>query len=267
MAVSAAGRRLTEEYRARQLAVRAGSLRQLVDLWRTVDPTNLGGTIGTFAQAAALLAGQGFDESASSALPYYRLFRTAEGVPGRAPAIPVARRPAASLLAGQLRGAALSGIINARRAGATPAGAASNGLVRVAGALAKLILTGGRATLMDAVREDPRAAGWGRVTTGGACAFCRMVASRGPTYKTEKSADFETHDGCGCTAEPVFERGAETLQSAAYRKEYNAAQAWARETGNMPKDTKNDSLNAYRRYLAAGKPTAGKAGTEGSGDG
>lgn len=268
MASTAQAERVTDRYRTEQLAVRAGSLRELVELWRTVDVTNLGGTIDNFARAAALLAGQGYRESAESSARYYRLFRTAEGVPGVAPRVSPVRPPASSALAGQLRGSALAGIINARRAGVSPQVAGTRGLARVLGTLAKLILTGGRMTLMAAAEQDPQAIGWGRVVSGGACAFCRMLAGRGATYKTERSADFTSHDGCGCTAEPIFRGDAdpESGQAARYRKEFAAAQTWARESGTLSRGTDNDALNAYRRYLSAGKPTAPGAGTEDSGN-
>jgi hypothetical protein len=267
MASTAAGDRLTEQHKARQLAVRAGNLRQLVDLWRTVDGANLSGTIETFAHAAALLAGQGFDESGAAASRYYRLFRVAEGVPGTLPVLGAVKRPTIESLAGQIRGAALSGIINARRAGLSLAGAEQRGFVRAAGALIKAVLSGGRMTLMHNVQQDRQAIGWGRVTSGGACAFCRMVASRGPVYKTERAADFETHDGCGCTPEPLYRGDSidDIRQATEHRTEYDAAQAWARETGNMPDGTSNNALNAYRRFLAAGKPTVPGTGTEESG--
>jgi hypothetical protein len=270
MARTAAADRLTEQHRAQQLAVRAGSLRDLVQLWQAVDPADLAGTIGTFAHAAGLLAGQGFDQSGAVAARYYRLFRFAEGVPGVPPAGGRIVKPTTEQLAGQLRGAALSGIINARRAGMSLEGASRNGFVKAAGMLAKLVLTGGRMRLMQNVQDDKQALGWGRVTTGNACAFCRMVASRGPVYKTERSADFESHDGCGCTAEPIYRGDSidDIKQAVDLRSEYDAAQAWARETGNMPSKTSNNSLNAYRRYLSAGKPTPGEGGksTEGSGE-
>jgi hypothetical protein len=259
MASTVQAERLTDRQRAEQLAIRASSLRELVELWRTVDVTNLSGTIDNFARAAALLAGQGYRESAESSARYYRLFRTAEGVPGAAPRISPARPPANSVLAGQLRGSALAGIINARRAGVSPQVAGTRGLARALGALAKLVLTGGRMTLMSAAEQDPQAIGWGRVASGGACAFCRALVGRGPKYKTERSANFESHDGCGCTAEPVFRGDAdpESGQATQYRKEFAAAQAWARESGTLSDGTSNDALNNYRRYLSAGKPTAG----------
>lgn len=43
--------------------------------------------------------------------------------------------------------------------------------------------------------------GWARVLAGETnCAFCAMLASRGPVYKSGVTAGFEAHDGCDCSA-------------------------------------------------------------------
>ncbi len=259
MALTAAGAALTRANTAAQLAARAGSLQGLLRLWSIVDIENLPGTIGTFAQAAALLAGEGFDESAAAAANYYGLFRRVEGV--GALAVPRAARPAAEFMAGQLRGAALKGIIDARKAGMSLVGAKSQGLIRVAGELTKLVLSGGRMTITGAVDRDPRALGWARATSGDPCTFCRMLASRGPVYKSEKSADFEAHDHDACMPEAVFRGNPANVgvvkQSEDYLGEYRRAQEWARSSGTMSSGTSNDSLNNYRRWLDNGQPEPG----------
>lgn len=265
MALTVQGAQLTEAHRAAQLAARAGSLRQLVDLWRVVDPLNLSDTINVFAKAAAILAGQGYEQSGAISARYYSLFRTVEiGAPGAA--VRPALRPGVDVLAGQIRGAALSGIIEARRGGLTVPQASQRGLVRTAGALGKLILNGGRRTIITATQADRQALGWGRVTSGGACAFCKMLAARGPVYKSAKAADFEPHDGCGCTPEVVYRGGDGPIQGNVYAAQWDAAQKAARSDGTSSTGTSNNALNNYRRYLADGGATAGESPvTEGSG--
>lgn len=265
MARTVEGARLTTAHRAAQLALRAGSVRQLLQLWRVVDATDLDGTIDTFAQAAALLGGTGFDQSGGIAARYYRLFRGAEGVPGAGPSTILAKRPSVQIMAGNLRGAALAGIIDARKAGFTPEAAKSQGLVRVVGALTKLVLTGGRRTIIDTTQRDPQALGWSRTTSGDPCAFCRMLAGRGPVYKSDKSADFEAHDSCACGTEVVYRGDGPTEQSQEYAKEWKAAQAWARENGISSKGTSNPALNIYRQYLADGATASVSPVTEESG--
>lgn len=261
---TAAGAKLAEQQQAEQLALRARSLQGLLKLWRAVDPTDLTGTIGTFAQAAAILAGQGYDQSGTIAAAYYQLFRRAEGVPGTVPTI-LAAVPGADELAVEIRGAALAGIINARRSGADVETAKRNGFVRAAGALIKLVANGGRRTVIENVDRDRRSIGWARVTTSeDPCAFCRMLASRGPVYRTERGADFQTHDGCGCGAQPLFAGDTALAQAEEYASSWTEAQAAARDSGNPSRGTSNNALNNFRRFLA-GATTGASSDTGGPG--
>jgi hypothetical protein len=261
VALTAAGTALTRANQAAQLAARARSLQGLLRLWQIVDVTDLSGTIETFAQAAALLAGEGFAQSAVAAANYYSLFRRVEGV--GALIVPAADRPTADLLAGGLRGAALKGIIDARKAGMSVGAAKDQGLVKVAGELTKQVLAGGRMTITGAVTDDRKALGWARVTSGDPCAFCRSLAARGPVYKSGRSADFQPHDHCSCMPEPVY-AGTQTKAGAAaasaeYADEFKTAQAWARASGTMSQDTSNNALNNYRRWLDNGRPAPGQS--------
>lgn len=247
----------TDRHRREQLAIRADAIMELRGLWQGVDVANLRGTIGSFTTAAASLARSGFRRSVASAAAYYTVFRQAEQVAGAAPVV-VATVAAGPVLADDLRGSALSGIVDGRRRGMTLSEAADSGFVKVAGALAKQILAGGRMTILESVQKDPVALGWARVTNGDPCAFCRMLASRGAIYKTKKTADFEAHGQCACTIEPLYSREQPKLgalaQAETYLQEFTAAQEWARNNGNPSKGTKHPSLNNYRRWLANGMP-------------
>lgn len=267
MALTAAGATLTSAHRAAQLAARAGSLQELLRLWQLVDVTNLAGTIDTFARAAAIIAGAGFEQSAAVAANYYGLFRRVEGV-GRL-AIPAAGRPSADVVQGLLRGAALKGILDARRAGMSVDQASQQGLIRAAGEMTKLVLAGGRQTIITGTLNDRAALGWARATSGDPCTFCRSLAARGPVYKSEKSAGFEPHDHCGCMPEPAYAGDPVGIGVAArgaeFAAEYQQAQAWARSSGTMSTDTSNNQLNNYRRWLDNGKPSAAGANDAGNG--
>jgi hypothetical protein len=74
-----------------------------------------------------------------------------------------------------------------------------------------LVMEAGRDEVWTAIENDVAAKGWARVTRPGACAFCRMLATRGPVYKTERSASFQAHHAtehgggdCQCGVEPLF---------------------------------------------------------------
>lgn len=77
--------------------------------------------------------------------------------------------------------------------------------------LQQLILGGTQRRIVDHIRytiaesavADPAADGWQRIADGNACAFCSMIASRGTVF-SEATADFASHDGCGCSAVPAW---------------------------------------------------------------
>lgn len=73
----------------------------------------------------------------------------------------------------------------------------------VAGGVQRRIADHVRYTVAEASVEDRAARGWERVGDGSSCDFCSMLLGRGAVY-TEASADFESHDGCGCSAAPAW---------------------------------------------------------------
>lgn len=240
MATTEQGTVLTEAYRADQLSIRADALRRLTSLWSLVDPTSLASTVGSFSNAAAAML-LGFSRaSALDTVDYLTDFREAEGVPGPAPRF----RPAASVdvdvAAGLIRGSTITGIVNARRAGRNLAGSMDNALVKVVGEAGKLVLAGGRRTLLRGREDDRKALGWERVTSGSPCSFCLMLASRGPVYRSERSSRFESHGHCSCTGELVYERG---LSPAS-----ELADEWQDVTAGL---SGREARNAWRRHVEA----------------
>lgn len=106
----------------------------------------------------------------------------------------------------------------------------------------------GRRTLMRAVEDTPEVLGYARVLTGlENCAFCVMLASRGPVYRSRESAgDPEMrvfHKGCDCKVVPVF-----NTQDWPGRAQYKElAQLWRDATRGY---SGKNALNALRRHLA-----------------
>jgi hypothetical protein len=96
--------------------------------------------------------------------------------------------------------------------------ASKKALVEVAGAGSRHVLNGGRDLVPTMVAQDELAVGYARITGPKACYFCAMLASRGPTYLSERSALLATgrskrsgepyHDNCQCAVEPAFHRDA-----------------------------------------------------------
>jgi hypothetical protein len=118
-----------------------------------------------------------------------------------------------------LRGAGPNYLKQQSGRGETEERAARKGLTVVSGTASRLVLDGGRDTMMQLIKTDPVINRYIRVTDGDPCSFCAMLAGRGPVYLTEESAGFQPHDHCACTAEPVANsQGAWPGDAAYYRR-------------------------------------------------
>lgn len=244
MARTAEGAVLTRRHYVAQLGVRAATSRDVMRLWGVVDPTNLSGTYDRFATAATTLTRARHATSSGVAASYQEDFRKAEKVAGRA-AIKLGPALAQAEALGIIRGAGLSGILNSRQRGFSAQAAARNGLVKVLGATTRLVLGGGRATVLESAVADPQASHWQRVTSGEPCAFCAMLATRGAVFSAD-TADFEAHDHCSCSAEVAYEGSAMPLTSQALKSQ------WDSVTAGLSGD---DAINAFRSALAGGDGT------------
>lgn len=138
--------------------------------------------------------------------------------------------------------------------------AMDKGLTVVVGAAQKQALNGGREQVERDKESDTLCVGWQRITDGDPCAFCALLASRGPDFKSglswaRSNSKFEArkdepegiakvHDFCRCTLVPVFE-GFEFTQPVADK----AYQIWAdvSDEGLSGKD----GLAEYRRRYDA----------------
>lgn len=161
--------------------------RDLAKLWQQVSTAAaaqqalndiLPALIETYGMAAAAVAADWYDEA-----------RIKAGVGGSFRAFPVELPTDGSY---QLAGWAL-----------TEAKSLDTARVLVAGGLQRRIANAARYTVARSSIADPRARGWQRVGDGSSCPFCSMLLGRGAVY-TETSAQFKSHDHCGCTAAPAF---------------------------------------------------------------
>lgn len=244
MAVTDAGTRLTALHREAQDKLRKATAADIVRLWDLLDPEAIDATELRWLRAVAPAVRERYLMSAQLSHQYLSAFRLLElGTPLPPPPPPVL---ATEQLTTALR---VTGPVTIKRLtaqGYTPARAAATALTRVAGAASRLALAGGRRSLEEGIERDRRALGFQRVASGSACAFCAMLASRGPVYKTERTAGgdgHKYHDHCNCTVEPVYSRDtALPPSSARYRALY---QEHAKGT--------EDPLNSLRRALSAGE--------------
>jgi len=139
-----------------------------------------------------------------------------------------------------LRGAGPNYLKQQSGRGETEERAMRKGLQIVSGTGTKQVLDGGRETILELIKSDPVINRYIRVTDGDPCAFCAMLASRGPVYLTAESAGFQAHASCACTAEPVASSNAAWPGQAAYYKRLWRANIEGRYSGQ-------DAINAWRR--------------------
>lgn len=134
----------------------------------------------------------------------------------------------------------LGAFLHSVKAGQEIEQAKQNAGVQLSGAASKMVVDAGRDTIQQAVRDDEDAIGWARVTDAKPCAFCAMLASRGPAYKSRKTASFQAHNHCACVAVPVFSEDEVWLQHG-----QDLAAQWQKATAGK---TGKDAMIAWRRH-------------------
>lgn len=75
------------------------------------------------------------------------------------------------------------------------------GLARLEGSLQRAVYDGARDTTI--LNVEATGSRWARYASANACAFCRMVATRGAVYKSQEAAGRAYHDHCHCMAVEV----------------------------------------------------------------
>lgn len=112
----------------------------------------------------------------------------------------------------------------------------------------------GQDQINDQMENDDLVVRYQRITGRNPCAFCSLLASRGPVYKSEKSASFKPHSACACAAIPIFSDSPDlSPRDKFFMENYGTAQRQADETRKRAPNkngTSNDGLNNWRRWLA-----------------
>jgi hypothetical protein len=221
---------LTEAHRQAQILVHLETVLRLRQLAPLLDVEDLTATTPAWVDAAERVVIAEHGRSSALARAYIRAFRLAEIGEAWTGALPdtVVTREAlrTSLL--------VTGPVQARRD--TTRGYELDEIMarlveRSANAGARHALAGGRGTIVGATTADRRALGYARVTDANPCAFCALLASRGPVYKTARAATttrrgHRYHDHCQCTAELVYRRDSNWPgQAREYRALYDQSTA------------------------------------------
>lgn len=158
----------------------------------------LAGLVGRYGSGAAALSAEWFEAA-----------RDAAGAPGTFRAV-VAEPPDAS----KFEATARWGV--EPLFGAEPD--ASAALSLLAGALQRMVAGMGRETTERSVLADPSGPVYARHASANACAFCRMLATRGAVYTSARDAQYVTGANLGGTDYQKIRGGAASRESLAGRK-------------------------------------------------
>lgn len=193
---------LTEAHRVAQARLGAQVVGTMHSAWPLLDPENLDGTFEDWLAIVEPLIQANRQTSAAMAAAYLTTLRTQIiGPDGRFTPVLAGLGDADAIRISML----VTGPVSIRTAlgrTANLATAVDVAEARSSAAAMRHVLNAGRETITETVRADRRSHGYERVASGKACDFCSMLAGR--VFGGEESAAFPAHDGCSCSAEPVF---------------------------------------------------------------
>jgi hypothetical protein len=216
-------------------------------LRRLIIPSRLQATVPDWIEAVRALVGEYGAASATAAADYYDAQRVAAKVTGRF-TVPLLDPPPDEQVDNSLRWATKDlwprdpDDPGTTAAQLLPVEQRLDAAESKAEAVAqKLVTDQGRGTVVGAVRQDGQAVGWARTAALGACAFCRLLATRGMTYKAD-TVKFRAHDGCHCGAVPVFK--GQRFELSAHAAE------WDRIYREYAAPYPGDQLRRFRQAIA-----------------
>jgi hypothetical protein len=218
----------------------------LARLWdSTMDPSDLDGSFTRFQAQADVIIKAARSKGELTAQQYYDLTKTAAGYAEAAPFVPE-QLPGTAANRAALHSTSVAKAKAAIGRGedtATAMDAAKAAMLRAA---KRRSLEAPRKRLIALSDADDDARGWARVSDGKPCYFCAMLVSRGPVY-SGVTAKFRAHDGCGCSAKPVFRNDPEGGWSAdarALRKLWDGTDETTGQSGAF------DWRGAYGRAIS-----------------
>lgn len=243
MAATETGAQLTAAHRQAQLQLRAQALQAYVAAWPLWHGDEA--SFQRLLDVVTPLVRAHHALSASLAASYFTAFRAGEQIPGDSPPT-LAATLDTDLIRGTLHVTGRDMTMRALESGQSPQAAMQTALIRTSGTTTRMVLAGGRDTIIESAAEDEQALGWARVTANKPCAFCALLAGRGPVYKAE-TVDFRAHDHCSCAAEPHYPDSDWPGRGREFHDLYNRATREASAAGDLRRGTQNDLLNAFRR--------------------
>lgn len=209
MALTHDGAVLTDRHRRSQVRLAITADSQARRLWdSSLNPADLDASQPVWKQTMLNLLETWYHISQQEALLYLPQFRQAEhgGRTGIRVAVPRFDRDAVGDQLGWMGSTNVKWHLSM---GQTQQDAYEAARRLFLGAFHEAVLAGGRGTVQEWARKDPRAIGYRRVADGNPCTFCAMLVGRGPVYTSERKALSQRgggayHPHCGCTVEVVY---------------------------------------------------------------
>lgn len=236
MALTDEGRLLTASNQRQQLALAARAVGASKPIWERVLASQ---SVWLAAQLEILRRYHSQSQDLTEA--YVEAYREAEGVsPASVDRVsfPVQEMTSVLLVGGPYS------VKNYIGQGSSQSVALGQGFNKFSGLLRRQVLSGGRMMIDRTTAGDDNAIGWRRVTDGNPCAFCAMLASRGPVYRSGEKASqiagngLRYHSHCGCTAEIVYGSWEPNEQEQQFIDSYEAAAREAEKIdGKRTQDT------------------------------
>jgi hypothetical protein len=231
---------LTETYRVSQAKVSGEAGLLVGQAFRTLlDPSDLDRTFPLYASVAGRVISTRRVKAAGLGSAYYAAHRQASKVEAELPRLALASPASSVQLTTSLLVTGPVAVKQSLARGDSVETAFRKAETKTMGAAYRHVANAGRFTIHGSILRDSAAVGWARVSDGSPCAFCAMLVSRGPVYKSQASAGFgesgKYHDGCGCFVVPL----------------YSSRSAWsgnAREYRDLWDDTgKKGGFSAFRK--------------------
>lgn len=116
-----------------------------------------------------------------------------------------------------------------------------DGLARLDGSLQRAVFDGARNTIV--LNVDRTGSRWARHARADACAFCRLLATRGAAYKSSETAAKAYHDACRCIAVEI--RDGQSYEPPDYVQAWDDEYAKAR--ANAGRGDAKSILSAWRQ--------------------
>lgn len=220
-----------EALRQAQAGVRVLVERDLAKFWSYLDMSNPARVSSAVEAYVPLLVRRFGQDAGAFAAEWYDDARSTAGIGGSFRSEALAS-PYEDAVDGMVR----------RAVGDVYAGNPAGTLSTLTSNVGKYVLAASRTTIARATDRDPQASGWQRVTRGGACEFCRMLAGRGAVYK-RATVHFASHGSCNCAAIPEWDSSAPEVDVRVYEA--------SQRTSRMAPDERERHNATIRSYLTA----------------